>query len=216
MPAGNLTKILISFGAISGGFEFALQLRRDLMKHFGARMDHPANSHFVYIDAISLEGDKETHYSWNDQLGIFKMSNGNWEGHYKTAISECEAMIFILTEPWLKSSYCWEELEWYKKALLGNTNKIKPLFILFKDAKKILDENKPFKIEDKRTSSGTIVKHPKDINRIFRLENTVEINANSEAPGRVTAANGRYEYKFKYACSSAELVKIIKVLENTL
>ena len=83
-------KVLISFGAAGGGFELAWALKQDLEEVLGTET--------TYLDAISLSGDPYTNYTWDVQLGIWKMSNDHWFAHYVDAMFNSKVMIFILTK----------------------------------------------------------------------------------------------------------------------
>jgi hypothetical protein len=210
------THVLLSFGAINGGFEFAMALRWDIMKKLGKKWeDEP---HFVYLDAESLRDDSETKYPWDGKLGIYKMSNANWKKHYIDAMIECSHMIFLISEPWLKSKWCWDEYNWYLK-VVAEGKLITPIFVIFKDAEKILTSNNI--IED---SEGT--KHNlKDSIILTGINNSsciVDIKSDSlgelkNVKACVKPPDGSeskvYEYVYKYVCSKSELNQILSKIK---
>ena len=76
------TRVIISFGAAFGGFEFALQLRHDIMR--AKNQKHPA---YCYLDAISLQAAADTRYPWDEKYHIFKMQNPHWAQFYESAMA---------------------------------------------------------------------------------------------------------------------------------
>ena len=127
------TKVIISFGGAFGGFEFAMQLRHDIMR--AMNQAHPA---FCYLDAISLQAAADTRYPWDERYHVFKMQNPHWAQFYESAMSSSNTMIFLLSANWLKSWYCWEEFDWFVERM--DRTMIKPIFVVFKDARDILEK----------------------------------------------------------------------------
>ena len=75
------TRVILSFGAAYGGFEFAMQLRSDIMERAGKPWnDDPAA---VYLDHQSLKNAPGTKCEWDVEHGIHKMSNAWWKDFYK-------------------------------------------------------------------------------------------------------------------------------------
>src|SRR5687768_5724406 len=95
------TRVILSFGGASGGFEFAMELRRNIMQKYNLPFN--GNPAFVYLDAESLKVDPGTKYTWDEKLGIFKMSNPFWKAFYQGAMGNSKTMIFLLTGQWLRS-----------------------------------------------------------------------------------------------------------------
>jgi hypothetical protein len=202
MPSGK-TRVLLSFGAAAGGFEFALQLRKDIMDKY--KKTDQTDPRFTYVDAISLKGDAETHYDWDPERGIFKMSNKNWETFYKTGMSQCDYMVFLISEPWLKSNWCWDEFAWYEKVLTEKA--VTPVFIVFKDAQTILNgSNKVLDGKGKEHDLKSLW------HQMITHKNAAVIDINTDpAPGvfKVVVEDETYTYTHKYVCNSQELSNIL-------
>ena len=62
MPSVSDTKVLLSFGAVQGGFEFAMQLRLDIYKKISRSFE--ADPYFCYVDAESLRTNQVTKYTY--------------------------------------------------------------------------------------------------------------------------------------------------------
>ncbi|MDR3640060.1 MAG: hypothetical protein P4L39_01910 [Humidesulfovibrio sp.] len=203
MPAFEKTRVLLSFGAAAGGFEFAMQLRKDIMDKY--KKTEQTDPYFTYIDAESLRNDVETKYTWDQNLGIYKMSNPCWDTFYKSAMSKCDYMVFLISEPWLKSNWCWDEFNWYQMVLTEKS--ITPIFVVFKDALSILNGNN--KVKD---GKGNI----HDLKPIWQLmithknASTVIINTDPD-PGvaKVIVDGATYTYTHKYVCNTQELSAIL-------
>lgn len=123
-PELTKSKVLISFGAMDGGFEFAWSIKERIDEIFG--------SNTAYIDAVSLENDPNTAYNWNEELAIYKMSNPNWEAYFKLTMENCDTMILLITRPWLQSNWCNQELGWLIEELKIRNIKVIP--VVFEDA----------------------------------------------------------------------------------
>ena len=200
------TKILISFGARAGGFEFALQLRHDIMKK--TQKEIYKNPSYVYIDAISLEKDKFTSITWDGNAGIWKMSNNKWDTHYKKAMDECEVMIFLLSKYWLDSKWCRQELEWYKETLKKRPD-CKTIFVVFNDAKDI--------IENKKSVGGDIKTTISNINAMRGDGNVINIKAVAEKSiEKVTVDGKSYTYSYMYSCSAEDCTKILTAIKTKI
>jgi hypothetical protein len=109
MPSVSDTKVLLSFGAVEGGFEFAMQLRLDIYKKFSQSFD--ADPYFCYLDAESLRTSQGTTYKYKSDTDMNIMSNDKWKENYKLAMEHCTTMILLITKQWLKSKWCWLELD---------------------------------------------------------------------------------------------------------
>ena len=127
------TRVILSFGAAYGGFEFAMQLRSDIMEKAGKPWNNdPAT---VYLDHQSLKNAPGTKYEWDVEHGIHKMSNAWWKDFYKGAMDNAMAMVFIVTGEWLKSKWCWLEFEWYLEQLKKRERpNLLSVFLVFDDA----------------------------------------------------------------------------------
>lgn len=200
------TRVILSFGSAFGGFEFAMQLRYDIMQKAGIGWDE--NLAYVYLDAASLKHQKDSNYPWDQRLGIYKMNNPLWKAFYEGALNHARSMIFLLTEQWLTSQYCWEELTFFIERFDKNPN-IRPVFVIFPDAVDILNQDevelrdktkrKPIEIwsEMKAVPGSTVVdiKTPPD-----NSLQTIVVEGES------------YEYHYEYMCNEAELNEIINSL----
>jgi hypothetical protein len=199
--------VLLSFGSIEGGFEFAMALRWDIMKKFGKKWeDEP---HFVYLDAISLEKDPGTKYTWMEEFGIYKMSNEDWEKHYKTAMIECAYMIFLISMPWLNSKWCWGEYDWYLD--IAKEKSITPIFVIFQDAEYYLRNNNSIKYGEKTRDLKnslilTEINNPSRMVHIYR--NSPNALKDVPLPKKYNEEETR-KCTFNYVCSEAELNQIL-------
>lgn len=197
------TRVLLSFGAAAGGFEFAMELRRNIMCKY--RKTEQADPYFVYIDAESLRGDPQTRYTWDPGLGIYKMSNPCWDTFYKSAMSRCDYMVFLLSAPWLRSNWCWDEFAWYERVITEKS--VTPIFVVFKDAQAILSGSS--KVKDGRGGEHDL----KPLwQQMISHKNAAVIDIVTEvAPevGTVVVEGATYAYTHKYVCSSMELSAIL-------
>lgn len=197
------TRVILSFGSALGGFEFALQLRHDIMQSRGMSWDDdPA---YIYVDAASLIKQAQTQYTWDEKLGIYKMSNPFWAQFYKDAMDNATNMIFLVTQQWLSSQWCWEELDFYAERFRKNPN-IKPIFVVFPDAVPILKKNEIVLRDGSK-------RHPSQIwNEIKNISNSCVIDIET-APipdlQTVIVEGATYTYHYRYVCNESELNKII-------
>ena len=83
------TRVLLSFGAWTGGFEFAMQLRMDIYRTFGKNPGH--DSAFCYLDAESLRNDAKTSYTYQTATDKNMMANPYWDKYYEAATRHCRA-----------------------------------------------------------------------------------------------------------------------------
>lgn len=203
MPDFSKTRVLLSFGAAAGGFEFAMALRRDIMGKYGK--SEQADPEFVYVDAESLRNEAQTRYTWDAALGIYKMSNPCWDTFYKSAMSRCDFMVFLLSAPWLKSNWCWDEFQWYQLVLAQRA--VTPVFVVFKDAQAAL-------------AGSSMVRDAKggqhDLKPLWQQmiahKNAAVIDISSEAEaglGTVSVEGASYTYTHKYVCSAQERQAIL-------
>ncbi len=117
--------VLISFGGALGGVEFTWDLFRRIMEE--KKMS-------AYLDAISLEHDEDTVYRWDKTLGVYKMSNPNWNTFFSEAMNNCKYMIFIITKPWLHSYYCIHEYNMFLERANDRKHPITTIFVIFEEA----------------------------------------------------------------------------------
>ncbi len=103
------TRVLMSFGAVDGGFEFGMQLRLDIYQKFGKNAD--ADPAFCYLDAESLRVDSTTKYTYDLKSDKIMMENPDWDKYYESAMKYCKTMILLITKQWLTSKWCWKELD---------------------------------------------------------------------------------------------------------
>jgi hypothetical protein len=202
------TRVLISFGAASGGFELSLALRHEIYAHLKRSPEkEPA---LVYIDAESLREATGTKYTPNVDLDSFAMSNPKWAQFYKGAMGHCTTMIFLITAQWLRSKYCWEELEWFAERLA--TSSVRPIVLIFPDANAVLLQRR---VETRHGTSHRV----DDLLAITRGPWAVKIPINTVAPSAVrhvavehsTVAAGQAgkTLHFNYAISEHELAAVL-------
>ena len=133
------TRLLLSFGS-ADSFATATEIRKRVMEFcekdaYISYID-TNDAGFVYLDAETLKGkpgtyiDKETN----------KVLNDDWEAVYKKAMHNCDCMLFIITEAWLKSKWCWQELAWYNKESVGDGFGRKRLTLCFLCKEDALDK----------------------------------------------------------------------------
>jgi hypothetical protein len=155
----STTRVIVSFGARDGGFELTAQLRLEIMDRYGKRkvlrdpagkfLRIDADEAFCYLDAITLANAEGTTY---DRLSVDKdiqgakrsmaidlnkMANPYWDTYYPAAVANAAVMVFQVTEPWLWSAYCLEELAWFLVQGLGNLERGKEtpcVFMVFPEA----------------------------------------------------------------------------------
>jgi len=197
------TQVILSFGAAMGGFEFAMQLRWDLMKRL-YNMQWNSDPARVYLDAESLKNESNTSYNWDNQLGIYKMKNHFWASFYQGAMSQAKCMIFLFTQQWLNSQYCWEELQWYRQRLEGPTA-IKPIFVVFPDARHMLSTQAIVSRDGKRHNPSHIWESMLKVPKAAK----VDINTIADQSIRSVSSIAGHSYSYRYACSEPELNQIL-------
>jgi len=99
------TKVLMSWGSQDGGFDFAVELREQLM-----RLRNWRDPCAVYLDAKSAKGFPGE-YSNPDRPGTFL--NTHWREYYQAAMRNAKVMVFIATPAWLASEWCAHEHQWF-------------------------------------------------------------------------------------------------------
>lgn len=99
------TKVLMSWGSLDGGFDFAVALREQLM-----RLRNWTDPCAVYVDARSARGFPGE-YSNPDRPGTFL--NSHWKAYYRAAMRNAKVMVFIATPAWLASPWCAKEHRWF-------------------------------------------------------------------------------------------------------
>ena len=198
------TRVLISFGAIKGGFEFTMQLRRDIYRKFG--VDPDRNPLFCYLDAESLRTDKSTKFRYDAPSDTTFMKNGRWAEHYGTAMSQCSTMIVLLTKEWLTSHWCLEEL-----ALLVSESKKRPglrcILVTWPDVNEVMKQG-TWKTRQFGTTAGSA-----DVNsQINSLSNCFKLSVAGGAPCvGLISRNGTIvgNNTYNYSCSEAETSLIL-------
>src|SRR5271166_1004410 len=136
MPSVSDTKILLSFGAVQGGFEFSMQLRLDIYKKFGRSFD--GDPYFCYLDAESLRTNKNTVYTYKPNTDMNVMSNTEWAENYKSAMKSCKSMILLITKQWLTSKWCWAELDML--VTMAETSNKKIIVVYWPDAASLMQQ----------------------------------------------------------------------------
>lgn len=117
-------EILFSFGARGGGFEQV----QDLAGYFNL----PSQDYKTYVDAMVLPLVKGRYVlsGWSESPGCFTDGTAmysparstNWKAWYKAAMTNAKAMIFLVTQAWLDSPNCAEELSWAAQFRAGKPN----------------------------------------------------------------------------------------------
>lgn len=204
------TRVLISFGASEGGFDYSLGLRWAIYQKFNRQpQSDPA---FVYIDAVSLESATGTAYNYSREYDTHHMSNPTWDGFYQAAMRQCKTMIFLISSHWLRSYWCWKELGWFMSGM--KTCSVKPVFVLFPDAHSVLLQQSLMTKQGKRV-------RPAEQWRDILLSRAKIIHIRTVASSEVRNAtfhkigpNQKHEpsmgtLAFHYATSEAETTEII-------
>jgi hypothetical protein len=135
------TKVIISFGARNGGFEFAKMLREAVYGHFNRDIRDVSEAGFCYLDAKSLIKEKATTTPWVGSIGLYKMQNPHWKIFYRTSMKNASTMIFLLTDTWLRSGFCWQELGWHSELIQSGVD-LKTIFVVFPSARLLLAQRR--------------------------------------------------------------------------
>lgn len=113
------TKVLLSFGARDGGYDFARLLREELMAIRGY-----TDPCAVYFDAISAR---------NHPMGVVQVikdtktgvtskqfRNQEWRQLYEAAMRNAKAMVFVATPAWAASKFCADENDMFQRIRDGD------------------------------------------------------------------------------------------------
>lgn len=201
MPTESNTKVLLSFGAVQGGFEFAMQLRLDIYKKFNERSD--ANPYFCYLDAESLRTNQNTTYTYKANTDMNVMSNPDWEANYLTAMQSCKTMILLITRQWLRSKWCWKELDMLITEAAKSEKKL--VVVYWPDARSLMEQG----IWDERQEGGATHTPADLLERIGRIKSDkVEITCGAQTPFLGQVPGGDVNI-FKYSCSEGECQNIL-------
>lgn len=203
--------VLISFGGALGGFEFTWDLFRRIKKE---------KNMSAYLDAISLEHDENTVYRWDDTLGVYKMSNPNWNTFFSEAMNNCKYMIFIITKPWLHSYYCIHEYNMFlERANDSKHPTITPIFVIFEEAVEEIIRNKGVIVP--RPEGEITIKESQlilEYNKFYTyITNKKHIEVDSkDAPGQVIfeTKNKTIKTEFNYALKDGVTKEILSYLKK--
>jgi hypothetical protein len=203
-PTEN-TKVLMSFGAWTGGFEFAMQMRLDIYRKFGKNPDgDPA---FCYLDAESLRTDAKTSYTYHAATDKNMMANPYWDKYYESAMRNCRTMILFITKEWLVSKWCWRELD----MLIRTAEKrpaLKVIVVMFPDGAAKLKTSTWTERQE-----GGVARSPQDLAaRLDRLTNAfyIRVSGSPAIVGAITKGGATVgSNTFAYSCSEAESNLII-------
>ncbi|MBO8450646.1 MAG: toll/interleukin-1 receptor domain-containing protein [Spirochaetes bacterium] len=136
------TQIVLSFGSANGGFDIASEAYSIIKTRYEGQnlyTLYSVDDALVYFDAKTLKGKKGT------KIEDGKVLNDQWKEIYLEAIRNANAMLFIITDAWLKSKWCWQEFGWYLEKKNDTSGRKKPLnvrFLLEKNARNRLANNK--------------------------------------------------------------------------
>lgn len=138
------TQIVLSFGSANGGFDIASKTYSIIQERYKNKAEdlytlYSVDDALVYLDAKTLKGKKGT------KTEDGKVLNAQWKEIYLEAIRNANAMLFIITDAWLKSKWCWQEFGWYLEKKNDTSGRKKPLnvrFLLEKNARNRLANNK--------------------------------------------------------------------------
>lgn len=199
------TRVLISFGARRGGFEFAMALRQEIYAKFGRKPD--ADPGFCYIDAESLRGDANTTYNRDAKVDMNFMRNPNWDSHYESAMSNCRTMILMITREWLSSPFCWHELGMLQRIAAKKNGMLKVVLVVWPDAQGLL-QGGAFTDRDGKPRSG------RDLwKSFFTLPGATSIHVSGgSAPGSALIESTGGVNEFSYACTEGECQQILRAV----
>lgn len=147
------TQLVLSFGSAKGGFDIASKAYSIIQERYKNKAEHlytlySVDDALVYLDAETLKGKKGT------KTEDGKVLNAQWKEIYLEAIRNANAMLFIITDAWLESKWCWQEFGWYLEKKNDTSGRKKPLnvrFLLEKNADDRLFRNK--KVTDNTNES---------------------------------------------------------------
>ena len=202
----NDTKVLMSFGARTGGFEFAMQLRHDIYRKFG--VDPAARPGFCYLDGESLRGDPRTTYTYDARSDNNMMANPEWDENYQAAMDNCKTMVLLITREWLVSKWCWRELDMLVGVAERRGDELKTIIVSWPDGETLLKSDG----WTERQEPGE-ARTPRDLDdRLNRLDNVFRLRVAGKPAivGRITQG-GRYMGTniFAYSCNQTECDLII-------
>ena len=209
MPVAKVD-VLISFGGAMGGFEFTWDLLRRIVEE---------KKMTAYLDAISLEHDENTMYRWDKTLGVYKMSNPNWDTFYSDAMDNCKYMIFIITKPWLHSYYCLHEFKMFLERVNNPKHLITPIFVIFKEAMDEILQNKgiivPRPEGEMTIKDAELVLEYRDFYTYMTNKKYIEVDS-KDAPGKVVfESKGEiYKTEFNYALDDGITKQILSYLKK--
>ena len=136
------TQIVLSFGSAKGGFDIASEAYSIIKTRYKGQnlyTLYSVDDALVYFDAETLKGKKGT------KTEDGKVLNAQWKEIYLEAIRNANAMLFIITDAWLESKWCWQEFGWYLEKKNDTSGRKKPLnvrFLFEKNVRNRLDHNK--------------------------------------------------------------------------
>jgi TIR domain len=206
------TRVLVSFGARSGGMEFVMQLRYDIYKKFGRSPS--ADPGFCYLDAESLRSESKTKYKYDTATDTNFMSNPEWDSYYDSAMNYCRTMILLITKQWLESEWCWKELE----MLVSKAEKkpdLRVIVVYWPDAQELMQKNS-WPDRNKGKTNGVSYTPQQFNRRIQKFRNIFALNVSGQQPPIIgqlmaTGASGLSaltprggENTFAYSLSEAE------------
>lgn len=122
------TQIVLSFGSAKGRFDIASKAYSIIKTRYEGQnlyTLYSVDDALVYFDAETLKGKKGT------KTEDGKVLNAQWKEIYLEAIRNANAMLFIITDAWLESPWCWQEFGWYLEKKNDTSGRKKPLNIRF-------------------------------------------------------------------------------------
>jgi hypothetical protein len=198
------TKVLLSFGAVQGGSEFAMQLRLDIYKKFGKSSD--ADPYFCYLDAESLRTYENTIYTYKPDTDMNVMSNPVWKKNYELAMRYSRTMLLLITKQWMTSRWCWLELDMLVTAAENSKKKIAVVY--WPDAASLMKEG----TWRERQEGGT-TRTPKDLyERIQKIGSFVTTTCGAQAPIEGKLPGGSVN-TFAYSCTEQECKHILGMID---
>lgn len=122
------TQIVLSFGSAKRGFDIASEAYSIIKTRYEGQnlyTLYSVDDALVYFDAETLKGKKGT------KTEDGKVLNDQWKEIYLEAIRNANAMLFIITDAWLESPWCWQEFGWYLEKKNDTSGRKKPLNVRF-------------------------------------------------------------------------------------
>jgi hypothetical protein len=200
---GDGAKVLLSFGATSGGFEFAMALRAEIYQKFSKNAD--ADPEFCYLDAESLRGSPDAKYNYDQFHDLAVMSMRDWDTAYRSAMDHCRTMILLVTKQWLISKWCWHELNMLVDTVARRTD-VKVIAVFWPDAMDLLRKGSWIDKQPVKNKFNVTERTPQQLydsltkigSRLF----AIYVSA-AKGPG-ITVIENRGSMGFMYACSQEE------------